>query len=70
MPAASWQGARAARRIIAQGLLAASALTLGAGCGLLDTNQPDIIEPGGLETPEGAEALRVGAIHDFGFVKD
>ena len=70
MPAASWLGARAARRIITQGLLAASALTLGAGCGLLDTNQPDIIEPGGLETPEGAEALRVGAIHDFGFVKD
>ena len=51
-------------------MLVASALTLGAGCGLLDTNQPDIIEPGGLETPEGAEALRVGAIHDFGFVKD
>jgi hypothetical protein len=70
MPAASWLGARAARRIIAQSLLVASSLILGPGCGLLDTNQPDIIEPGGLETPEGAEALRVGAIHDFGFVKD
>ena len=68
MPPASWIGARAARRIITHGLLVASALTL--GCGLLDTDQPDIIEPGGLETPEGAEALRVGAIHDFGFVKD
>jgi SusD/RagB-like outer membrane lipoprotein len=70
MPAASWIGARAARRIITQGLVVASALSLGSGCGLLDTDQPDIIEPGGLETPEGAEALRVGAIHDFGFVKD
>jgi hypothetical protein len=47
-----------------------AALSLPTGCGLLDTNQPDIIEPSGLETPEGAEALRVGALHDFGFVKD
>ncbi len=70
MPAASWLGAPAARRIITHGLMVAAALSLPTGCGLLDTNQPDIIEPGGLETPEGAEALRVGAIHDFAFVKD
>lgn len=41
-----------------------------SGCGLLDTEQPNIIEPGGLASPEGAEALRLGAIADFGFVKD
>ncbi len=70
MPAASFWGARAARRVITHGLLVAAALALPTGCGLLDTDQPDIIEPGGLETPEGAEALRVGALHDFGFVKD
>jgi starch-binding outer membrane protein, SusD/RagB family len=40
------------------------------GCGLLDTEQPNIIEPGGLGSPEGAEAQRLGAIADFSFVKD
>jgi hypothetical protein len=41
-----------------------------AGCGLLDTDTPDIIEPGNLDSPAGAEARRLGAIRDFGFVKD
>jgi len=48
-------------------VLSAALLT---GCGLLDTQQPDIIEPGGLDTPEGAQARRAGAIRDFGVAKD
>src|SRR5262249_7046961 len=40
------------------------------GCGLLDTQQPNIIDPGTLNSPAGAEALRTGAISDFAFVKD
>src|SRR5690349_16692428 len=40
------------------------------GCGLLDTESPVIIDPGNLESPEGAAARRVGAIRNFGFVKD
>ncbi|HWA57237.1 MAG TPA: hypothetical protein VG692_08290 [Gemmatimonadales bacterium] len=49
----------------------AAFLALGlTGCGLLDTEQPDIIQGGGLETPEGAEARRAGAIRDFVFAKD
>src|SRR2546427_8073358 len=40
------------------------------GCGLLDTQQPSIIEPGNLDSPEGAAALRLGALADFTFVKD
>jgi starch-binding outer membrane protein, SusD/RagB family len=40
------------------------------GCGLLDTQQPNIIDPGTLNSPAGAEALRTGAIADFAFVKD
>lgn len=47
-----------------------AATVLVAGCGLLDTEQPNIIEPGDLDTPEGAEAKRVGALADFAFVND
>lgn len=47
------------------------ALTLVAsGCGLLDTTKPNIIDPAELNTPEGAEARRLGAISDFTFAKD
>ncbi|MGH7704093.1 MAG: hypothetical protein ACREMO_13445 [Gemmatimonadales bacterium] len=45
-------------------------LILQSGCGLLDTATPDIIEPGKLESPEGAAARRIGAIRDFGLAKD
>ena len=55
-------GARAA--VLMLGLLAT------AGCGLLDTQQPNVIDPGTLNTPEAAEALRLGALADFTFVKD
>jgi starch-binding outer membrane protein, SusD/RagB family len=48
---------------------ALAALALGA-CGLLDTEQPNIIDPGTLNSPAGAEALRNGALADFTFVKD
>ena len=41
-----------------------------AGCGLLDTDTPDIIEPGNLDSPAGAAARRLGAIRDLGFAKD
>ena len=55
-------GARAAVKLLS--LLAT------AGCGLLDTQQPNVIDPGTLNTPAAAEALRLGAIADFAFVKD
>ena len=45
-------------------------LLLLGGCGLLDTEQPNIIDPGTINSPEGAQSLRLGAIADFGFVKD
>jgi starch-binding outer membrane protein, SusD/RagB family len=45
-------------------------VSLIGGCGLLDTNQPNIINPGTINSPEGAQSLRLGAIADFGFVKD
>jgi hypothetical protein len=47
-----------------------AALTLSTGCGLLDTDQPNIVEPGDVETEAGAEARRVGAISDFAFAQD
>jgi len=40
------------------------------GCGLLDTNQPNIVDPGNLDSPEGAAAKRIGAIADFTFAQD
>jgi len=45
-------------------------ILLAGGCGLLDTEQPNIIDPGTINSPEGAQSLRLGAISDFGFVKD
>jgi hypothetical protein len=45
-------------------------LLLQAGCGLLDTEQPNIIDPGSLDNPAGAQARRIGAIADFTFVND
>jgi tetratricopeptide (TPR) repeat protein len=53
---------------IAIGSLAAALLI--AGCGLLDTQQPSVIDPGSLNSPAGAESLRNGALTDFAFVKD
>jgi starch-binding outer membrane protein, SusD/RagB family len=49
-------------------LLVGAALT--AGCGLLDTQQPNVIDPNSLNTPQAAEGLRLGALADFTFAKD
>lgn len=56
---------RAALRVAAM----AGTLVVG-GCELLDTDQPNIIQPGQIDNSVGAEARRVGALHDFTFVKD
>ena len=50
--------------------LTVAVLLVGSGCGLLDTNQPDIIDPVKLNTPEGARGKRIGAIADFAFAND
>ncbi len=57
-----WTGPSAAALVLGAALL--------AGCGLLDTQTPNIVDPGGLDSPEGAASLRLGALADFGFVKD
>jgi hypothetical protein len=44
-------------------------LVLGS-CGLLDTQQPNIVDPGTLNSPAGAESIRLGALTDFAFAKD
>ncbi len=46
------------------------ALALLTGCGLLDTETPDIIQPGDVESPEGAQARRAGALADWAFIRD
>ena len=51
------------------GALLAATLSV-AGCGLLDTNQPNIVDPGTLDSPEGAQTRRIGAITDFAFAQD
>lgn len=50
-------------------ILSATAVLL-AGCGLLDTQQPNIVDPGSLGSPEAAASLRLGALADFAFSKD
>jgi hypothetical protein len=52
------------------GSLGCIMLLLQAGCGLLDTNKPDIVNPGDLDNPQGAEARYAGAIADFGLARD
>lgn len=49
--------------------LLAAALLLPA-CGLLDTESPNTVNPNDLNTPEGAQSRRLGAISQFGFAKD
>src|SRR5918995_2732740 len=51
--------------------MACSLLFAGAtACGLLDTEQPNIVGPEELDTPRGAEARRLGAITTFTLAKD
>ena len=47
-----------------------AAAALVTGCGLLDTQTPDIIQPGNVESPEGAQAKRAGVLADWAFVRD
>src|SRR5215212_10571224 len=42
----------------------------GAACGLLDTDQPNIVGVEDLDTPAGAETKRLGAISTFTLAKD
>jgi hypothetical protein len=48
----------------------AAVLVAATACGLLDTDQPNIVDPGTLDSPEGAAAKRIGAIADFAFAQD
>ena len=52
--------------------LAAVALAnlLVAACGALDTQNPNIVDAGNLNTPAGAETKRLGAISQFTLAKD
>jgi hypothetical protein len=51
-------------------MLLVAALALSTGCDLLDTDQPNIVEPDDVESEAGALARRVGAITDFAFAQD
>ena len=58
------------RQMNTASMLLVAALALSTGCGLLETDQPNIVEPGDVESEAGAEARRVGAIADFVFAQD
>ena len=58
------------RQMKTASMLLVAALALSTGCGLLDTDQPNIVEPGDVESEAGALARRVGAIADFAFAQD
>jgi starch-binding outer membrane protein, SusD/RagB family len=55
-------------------LLAATGVLLGTfgvgGCGLLDTQNPNIVDAGTLDNPAGAQTKRLGAISQFTLAKD
>lgn len=50
--------------------LVLAALTLSACSGLLDVKDPDVINPGDVQNPDGAIASYNGAIGDFAFAND
>src|SRR5688500_18512630 len=59
------------RQMNSASMLLVAALVLSTGCdGLLDTDQPNIVEPDDVESEAGALARRVGAISDFAFAQD
>jgi hypothetical protein len=59
------------RSLYTRAALACSLLLAGAtACGLLDTEQPNIVGTEELDTPAGAETKRLGAISTFGLAKD
>ena len=43
---------------------------IAAGCGALDTQNPNIVDAGNLDTPAGAATKRLGAISQFTLAKD
>ena len=57
-------------RIVIRAAAVICGLAAATGCGLLDTEQPNIIDPGTLGSPEGAADLRLGALADFAFAVD
>ena len=58
------------RQMKTASMLLVAALALSTGCDLLDTDQPNIVEPEDVETEAGALSRRVGAISDFSFAQD
>ena len=58
------------RKTFSSGVILGTAVLFASGCGLLDTQQPNIVDPGNLDSPEGAASLRFGALADFAFAKD
>ncbi|HEY9506064.1 MAG TPA: hypothetical protein VIQ27_08835 [Gemmatimonadales bacterium] len=58
------------RQTMKTSMLLVAALAVSAGCGLLDTDQPNIVEPDDVESEAGALARRDGAISDFAFAQD
>ncbi|HEX2217407.1 MAG TPA: hypothetical protein VHG35_01285 [Gemmatimonadales bacterium] len=58
------------RQTTTTSMLLVAALALSTGCGLLDTDHPNIVDPDDVESEAGAEARRVGAIADFAFAQD
>ncbi len=55
----------------ARAAMACSLFLAGAtACGLLDTEQPNIVDAGELDTPAGAQTKRLGAISTFALAKD
>ncbi|HEY7505544.1 MAG TPA: hypothetical protein VH700_15715 [Gemmatimonadales bacterium] len=58
------------RQMKTASMLLVAALALSTGCDLLDTDQPNIVEPDDVESEAGALARRDGAISDFSFAQD
>jgi starch-binding outer membrane protein, SusD/RagB family len=58
------------RQMTTASMLLVAALALSTGCDLLDTDQPNIVEPEDVESEAGALTRRVGAISDFSFAQD
>lgn len=48
----------------------ALAALIGVGCGALDTQNPNIVDAGNLDSPAGAATKRLGAISQFTLAKD
>lgn len=51
--------------LVAGGLLALGACQNGLTDTLLEATDPDLINPGNLDSPEGADAIRIGALYRF-----